>query len=147
MSAGIVDDYDELDGCVPSTPVAVDAGSRTSNKTMPSDSPYAERGRTTAGNFQSGPPLSDLDVSLNELEGVADSFAARFLQDGRARHEYRAQLAQYVEHLRRDTRLGRMSIREAAYRAQAMRNGIMNAMRGNSSDVGVALARFRKAEA
>lgn len=86
----------------------------------------------------------DLGVALDELEGVGASFADRFLKDSGARAEYRRQVSRYVEGVRDDVRLGRLSTYEAARQAQAMRNCIMDASRMQSSEIGRALATFKK---
>ncbi|MCW7540153.1 hypothetical protein OOT46_20170 [Aquabacterium sp. A7-Y] len=87
-----------------------------------------------------------LDQELASLEVAASNFAARFIPDAKVRQDYITQTQAYAQELRSRVLRGIQSPQSAATEAQQMRNTIMNAMRGRTSDFGLALAQFMKKE-
>lgn len=87
-----------------------------------------------------------LETEIAELEVAAANFAARFIPDAKVRMDYLASTKKASQEIQEKLLKGSITPKEAARQAQSMRNIIMNAMRGNTSDFGLALARLLKKE-
>lgn len=87
-----------------------------------------------------------LTQEFAELQVTATNFAARFIKDAPVRAQYIAQTQAYAKETLRLVNSGAMSVQEGVKKTQMMRNSIMNAMRAQSSDLGLALAQFLKSE-
>ncbi len=87
-----------------------------------------------------------LESELAELEVATASFAQRFIPDAKVRKEYIESTRAFSLELQDKLARNQLTPQVAAQQAQKMRNSIMNAMRGKTSDFGLALARFMKKE-
>lgn len=87
-----------------------------------------------------------MEKDLAELEVTAANFAARFIPDAKVRQEYIASTKKFSLELQEKVKRNQLTPQAAAQQAQLMRNSIMNAMRGKTSDFGLAIARFMKKE-
>lgn len=87
-----------------------------------------------------------LDQELAALQVTASNFAVRFIPDARVRAEYITQARASADAIRAEFRAGRITAQQGAAQAQEVRNAIMNAMRGRTSDFGLAIAKFLKQE-
>jgi len=87
-----------------------------------------------------------LATELAELEVAAASFAQRFIPDAKVRREYIESTKIFSLELQDKISKNQLTPQMAAQQAQNMRNSIMNAMRGKTSDFGLALAKFMKKE-
>lgn len=87
-----------------------------------------------------------LDKELAELEATAANFALRFIPDSSVRTKYIDSTKKVAAELREAVKNKKITPYIAAKQAQEMRNILMNAMRGKSSDFGVALATLIKRE-
>lgn len=85
-----------------------------------------------------------LDKELAALEVTASNFGLRFISDSKVRVEYSKNAQAFSVQVQEKVRLGQISPKEAAGQAQQMRNILMNAMRGQTSDFGLAIATFMK---
>lgn len=87
-----------------------------------------------------------LDQELAELEAAASAFSRYLIADGKVRWEYAAQVKKFSLELQEQVSNGRISLRRAAEQAHSTRNIIMEAQRGRSSALGLAIARMIKVE-
>lgn len=87
-----------------------------------------------------------LDQELAELQTTATNFAMRFISDSSVRIKYIDRTKRVAEELRRAVKNKIITPYAAAKQAQEMRNVLMDAMRGKSSDFGIALATLIKKE-
>lgn len=87
-----------------------------------------------------------LESELSALEIATANFASRFITDSRVRLDYINQTAKFSKELRDNVKKKLITPSAAAQQAQTMRNQIMAAMRGSTSDFGLALARLLKKE-
>lgn len=99
-------------------------------------------------NGSSGPASSVnpiLDEAIRAMEAEFVSFAARFIQDSRVRANYVSQARALSAEILEKVAKNQISAAEGAAEANAMRNGLLDAGRLNSSDIGRALAESEKA--
>jgi hypothetical protein len=87
-----------------------------------------------------------LESELAELEITANNFAIRFIPDAKMRKEYIESTRKFSLELQDMVKRNKLSPNAAAVQANIMRNNMMEAMRGKSSDFGLAIARFLKKE-
>ena len=87
-----------------------------------------------------------LNQEIAELEVAAANFAQRFILDANIRKKYIESVSKFSGELQDKIKRKQISPQAAARQAQNMRNTIMNAMRGKTSDFGLAIARFLKKE-
>jgi CRISPR/Cas system CSM-associated protein Csm2 small subunit len=87
-----------------------------------------------------------LESELAELQVAAANFAQRFIPDAKVRQDYIDSTKRFSIELEDKIAKKQISTQMAAQQAHNMRNSIMNAMRGKTSDFGLALARFLKKE-
>lgn len=87
-----------------------------------------------------------LDKELATLEVTAADFSIRFIPDATVRAKYMESARNVSAELREAVKNEKMTMQVAAKQAQEMRNVLMNAMRGQSSDFGAAMASFMKKE-
>jgi len=83
---------------------------------------------------------NDVKEALRQLEIAALNFAYRLLKDDTVRKEYIAKTSAFSEEMLAAYRAGNISAGQAAEAANQMRNEIMEAARGKSSDIGRAKA-------
>lgn len=99
-------------------------------------------------NGQSGPakPVDPkLQLTLDALRTEFTNFAQRFIQDKDVRAEYMAKAEQASKEILDAVKNGESTAAEGAAQANAMRNGLLDAGRLKSSDVGRAVAESEKA--
>ena len=100
-------------------------------------------------NSQSGPAGlpgdSLLDDALQQMRDQFADFSVRFIKDAGVRADYVAKARQYSEEILDRVKRGEVTPREAALEAQSMRNGLLDAGRLRSSDIGRAAAELEKA--
>ena len=89
---------------------------------------------------------SDLSREITALQVTAANFSTRFIKDAPVRLKYIAQTQAYATETIKLVSSGALSIQEGVQKTQQMRNIIMDAMRAQTSDFGLALARFLKKE-
>lgn len=87
-----------------------------------------------------------LESELPTLEVTANNFAIRFIPDAKVRKEYIENTRKFSEELLELVKKKKLSPHAASVQANIMRNNMMEAMRGKSSDFGLAIARFLKKE-
>lgn len=87
-----------------------------------------------------------LDSELAELQVMSNNFAIRFIPDAKVRQDYIEYTKKFSSDLQKSVKNKKMSFQAAARQANIMRNAMMDAMRGKSSDFGLAIARFLKKE-
>lgn len=92
----------------------------------------------------SSPEFRSATKALRVMEAEAAQFGLRFINDSVARLNYTRLTARYAKYAQRAMEQGTISAREAAERASAMRNVILEAMRLKSSDLGRAIAEKQK---
>ncbi|WP_143135536.1 hypothetical protein [Burkholderia ubonensis] len=76
-----------------------------------------------------------LEIALAELQATAAQFSATCISDARARTRYAKDIAAAANEFRLAAYSGRLSMRDAAEQARAMRNQIMELSRLRSSPV------------
>ena len=86
----------------------------------------------------------ELKTALRLLEAEAVNFGSRFINDAGVRQNYLQQTKEVAEEILASFMRGEMNEREAANAAYNLRNGIMEAARLRTSDIGRALAEARK---
>lgn len=86
------------------------------------------------------------EEALRQFEVQAVNFAYRFANDSRTRSEYMRMTKEMSDGVRRSYMAGELTPKEAARAAQQMRNEILEFSRRNSSDVGRAVAKTKKAQ-
>lgn len=87
-----------------------------------------------------------LNQELASLEAAAIAFANQVIPDAKVRNEYIKQTRMMSAELAIKVNKNQLSPKLAAEQANAMRNTIMEALRGRSSSMGVAIATFIKKE-
>ncbi len=87
-----------------------------------------------------------LEQELADLQTSSVAFAQRFINDSKLRQHYIQSTKDFSDELIEKVKRNQMSPEVAAKQAHSMRNTIMNAMRGKTSDFGLALVRFLKKE-
>lgn len=90
-------------------------------------------------------PPNDLKIELASFESTAFNFGARFIPDSQVRVEYNFRAKQLSAEIRRMVETRKITPVEGARRASEMRNALMDAMRGRSSEIGRAYAIASKA--
>ena len=96
-------------------------------------------------NRQCGDDTAILHQALLDLESEAVNFAQRFIKDDTVRANYVARAKTYSEDILQRVKDGRLSPKAAAAEANEMRNGLLEAARLKSSDIGRAVAEAEKA--
>jgi hypothetical protein len=101
-------------------------------------------------NGQSGPATvptgsAVLDESLQQLRDQFVDFGARFIQDSDVRADYVAKAQKYADEILDKVKRGELTPEQGAAEAQSMRNGLLDAARLKSSDIGKAAAELEKA--
>lgn len=81
-----------------------------------------------------------LEDALTALDGSALPFASRFIQDDRARQQYRQSIREAIAEIRADVASEQLTPEQGALRARQLRDEIMNLTRERSSDLGRAVA-------
>lgn len=89
---------------------------------------------------------SDISREITALQVTAANFSTRFIKDAPVRLQYIEQTQAYARETLKLVSSGALSIQEGVQKTQQMRNAIMEAMRAQTSDFGLALARFLKKE-
>lgn len=92
----------------------------------------------------SSPEFQSATKALRVMEAEAAQFGLRFINDSKVRLNYTRLTTRYAKYAQRAMEQGTITAREAAERASAMRNVILEAMRLKSSDLGRALAEKQK---
>lgn len=92
----------------------------------------------------SSPEFIRATQALRNVEAQAAQFGLRFISDAKVRRNYTRLTARYTKYAQRAMESGTISAREAAERASAMRNTLVDAMRLKSSDIGRAIAEKQK---
>ena len=87
-----------------------------------------------------------IDDALDAVNAAALSFASRIIKDVSVRQQYRTAIREAVDEIRADIVAGRITVEQAALRANHMRNVILDLSRGNSSDLGRSVAEYLKLE-
>jgi hypothetical protein len=87
-----------------------------------------------------------LEQELAALQVTANNFAIRFIPDSKVRGNYIVQAKANSDAILAEVRAGRITAKQGAAQAQEIRNAVMNAMRGQTSDLGLAIAKFLKQE-
>lgn len=87
-----------------------------------------------------------LDHAIDAFRGEVANAGSHMTIDGRTRRLYDQLIAQLSRELRDEAAAGRISWREAATRANEIRNEVMQRLRGRSTPVGRALAEWLKRE-
>ena len=91
---------------------------------------------------QSG--YADLESALNVLKTESVNFGYRFINDGKVRQAYIRNTEQVANMIRQEVQAGRLTPGEGALEANKLRNGILDAARIKSSDIGRAKAEALK---
>lgn len=86
------------------------------------------------------------EEAIRQLEVQAVNFSYRFIRDSRTRGEYLKMTRNMSDGIRRSYMKGELSANQAARAAQQMRNEILEFSRQNSSDIGKAFAKSKKAQ-
>jgi len=82
----------------------------------------------------------DLQSSITSLESTATNFGIRFIADASLREEYNKKSKELSRELLNNVKNGNLSTHDAAKKASAMRNILMDAMRGKTSEIARAYA-------
>jgi len=90
-------------------------------------------------------PQNDLKSALASFESSAFNFGVRFIPDSQVRVEYNLRAKRLSAEIRRQVEARIITEVEGARRASEMRNVLMDAMRGSSSEIGRAYAVASKA--
>jgi hypothetical protein len=98
-------------------------------------------------NGQSGPGAKELDPEtvVDALQSDFVNFAQRFIKDNRVRENYVAEAKEFSQEILDEYANGDVTAAEAASKANAMRNSLMDASRLNNSDIGRAVSEAEKA--
>jgi hypothetical protein len=99
-------------------------------------------------NGQSGPAVATdpiLQLALDSLRTEFLNFAQRFIQDKDVRAEYVAKAEEASEDVLKRVKAGELTVAEGAAEANETRNGLLQAARLKSSDIGNAAAQAEKA--
>jgi hypothetical protein len=86
-----------------------------------------------------------LQLTLDALRTEFTNFGQRFIQDKDIRAEYMSKASDASDEILNAVRRGKVTPSEGAAQANAMRNGLMDAARLKSSDIGKAVAESEKA--
>ena len=86
------------------------------------------------------------EEAIRQLEVQAVNFAYRFIKDANTRSQYQRMTREMSDGIRRSYMTGELSAKDAARAAQQMRNEILDFSRQNSSDIGRAFAKTKKAQ-
>ncbi|MCA6063411.1 hypothetical protein [Thalassolituus marinus] len=87
----------------------------------------------------------ELRSALSGFESSAMNFGVRFIPDARVRAEYNAKAKQLSTEILREVSSGEISAAEGARKASEMRNLLMDALRGKTSEIAQAYAVRQKA--
>jgi len=90
--------------------------------------------------------LQELNAALAGLESSAANFGIRFAADANVRADYNKQTKKLTKEILNDVSSGKLTPFQGAKRASEMRNIIMDALRGKSSEIGRAYAFSHKAK-
>lgn len=88
---------------------------------------------------------NELRSELAALQSTAANFGIRFIPDAKVRLEYNMKAQQLSSEILAEVKAGRLSIASAAARASELRNVLMDAMRGQTSEIARAYAVKHKA--
>lgn len=88
---------------------------------------------------------SELRSELAALQSTAANFGIRFIPDANVRLEYNMKAQQLSAEILAEVKTGRLSISSGAARASELRNVLMDAMRGQTSEIARAYAVKHKA--
>jgi hypothetical protein len=91
------------------------------------------------------PTDSVLAEALQQMRDAFVNFGVRFIKDAGVRADYVAKASRYSDDILERVNRGELTAREGAVEAQAMRNGLMDAGRLQSSAIGRAAAELEKA--
>ena len=91
----------------------------------------------------SGSPA--LDESLQQLRDAFVDFGLRFIGDQDVRADYITKAERYADEILAKVKRGELTPQQGASEAHAMRNGLLDAARLKSSDIGKAAAELEKA--
>ena len=91
------------------------------------------------------PADRDPEVIVDTLESEFVNFAQRFIKDSRVRENYVAQAKEFCQEILSEYANGDVTAAEAASKANAMRNSLLDASRLNNSDIGRAISEAEKA--
>jgi hypothetical protein len=86
-----------------------------------------------------------LETALVAFEAEAVAFGNRFIADARVRANYVREAERFSADMRMQVGRGELTVRQAAERAHAMRNGLLDAARLQNSDIGRAVSQAEKA--
>lgn len=89
---------------------------------------------------------SAMEEAIRSMQTEAVNFAYRFINDAKVRQNYLTSVQRFSQEMLDGVRGGRLSPREAAEQANAMRNHILEMSRLRSSDIGRATAEGLKAQ-
>ena len=84
--------------------------------------------------------LQELQSSLSGFESAAFNFGIRFIPDSKVRSEYVSRARATAREILAQVQSGKLSSAEGAKTASELRNVLMDALRGKSSDIGRAYA-------
>lgn len=83
---------------------------------------------------------TDLNTAIAGFESTSANFAFRFIPDAKVRTEYRLKAEALSQEILKDVKSGKISSFQGAKQASQMRNVLMDAMRGQSSEIARAYA-------
>jgi hypothetical protein len=83
---------------------------------------------------------TDLNTAIAGFESSSANFAIRFIPDARVRSEYLLKAKALSQEILKDVKSGKTSSFQGARQASQMRNVLMDAMRGQSSEIARAYA-------
>lgn len=83
---------------------------------------------------------SEFRSELAALESAAANFGIRFIPDAKVRVEYNMKAKQFSAEILAEVQGGKLSIAAGAVRASELRNVLMDAMRGQTSEIAQAYA-------
>jgi hypothetical protein len=86
----------------------------------------------------------ELRAAIRILESEALNFSTRFINDARVRQDYLRQTKEVAEEILATFMYGEVTEKQAATTAHNLRNGILDASRLKTSDIGLALAQAKK---
>ncbi len=87
----------------------------------------------------------ELRSALSGFESAAMNFGVRFIPDAMVRAEYNAKAKQLSTEILREVSSGKVSVAEGAKKASEMRNILMDALRGKTSEIAQAYSIRQKA--
>jgi hypothetical protein len=88
--------------------------------------------------------LTALNAALTSMKATAANFAIRFIDDAKVRKQYVEAADAYASRILKEVASGQLTPEQGAENANRMRNGIMEAARLRSSDLGRARAKDLK---